>query len=244
MKTSSFTLLLAALITVFLTSSSSSCSKEDKTPAPDLSKGYPDAFTNKMSPKKLANLKKAGATIYEGQDPPALDGIFKAVEFIYSDSDGIDVGEKLTGFTDFQFSKFEDHNKQCLIDWAQWNDKDGSLIGISEGGGKYFPMAGHGNNFTVDAAEQITDAKTGKKYDYYSFYSGQVTADGIRNWESGLYEVDQNDNITWIRIFHDTDNFLPREIVKPGGRLSARPVADVGGKSDSQLEQLILHRHR
>lgn len=51
-------LLLAALVTIFLTVSSSSCSKEEKNPAPDLSKGYPDAFTNKMSPKKLAALKK------------------------------------------------------------------------------------------------------------------------------------------------------------------------------------------
>ncbi|WP_080057126.1 hypothetical protein [Spirosoma aerolatum] len=244
MKISRFTLLLAALITVFLTSSSSSCSKEDKTPTPDLSKGYPDAFTNKMSPRKLANLKKAGATIYEGQDPPALDGTFKAVEFIYSDSDGIDVGEKLTGFTDFQFSKFEDHNKQCLIDWAQWNDKDGSLIGTSEGGGKYFPMAGHGNNFTVDAAEQITDAKTGKKYDYYSFYSGQVTADGIKNWESGLYEVDQNDNITWIRIFHDTDNFLPREILKPGGRRAVVSGNDLTAITRNSGKKLITQSQR
>ena len=105
MKAPHFSLLLVCLVTIFLTSSSSSCSKEDKTPAPDLSKGYTDAFLNKVSPKKLANLKKAGATIYEGQDPPALDGNFRAVEFIASDSDGKDVGKTLIGFINYQFSK-------------------------------------------------------------------------------------------------------------------------------------------
>ena len=242
MKTTRFPILLIALVTIFLTTSSSSCEKEDKTPAPDLSKGYSDAFTNKMSPKKLANLKKAGATIYEGQDPPALDGNFKAVEFISSASDGKYVGEKLTGFTNYQFSKFDKDRKSCLIDWAEFNDKDGSLIESSLGAGLYHPMSGHGTNFSIDGTEQLTDAATGAVRDFYSFYSGEVTADGIRNWEFGIYEIDADDNITWIRIFHDTDNFLPREIIKPGGRLSAKQVADE--KSSNSFRQSVVRRHR
>ncbi len=243
MKTPHSSLLLVLLVTVFLTASSSSCEKEEKAPPPDLSKGYPDAFTNKMSPKKLANLKKAGATIYEGQDPPALDGNFQAFEFIASASDGKRVGEQL-GLIDYQFKMDKSlNNKTCLIDWAQWDgDK---LISSSEGvGDTYFPMSGHGFNFSIAGLEQITNEATGEKNDYWSSYSGQVTSEGIRNWESTLYTTDKDDNITWIRIFHDTDGFLPREIIKPGGRRAVISAAIRSAAAGSSGEKIILSRHR
>jgi len=109
MKTIRFSILLSLAVTIFLTASGSSCNKEEKkSPAPDLSKGYTDAFAKKMSPKKIANLKKSGATIYEGQDPPALNGIFRAIPYVAIDTYYTDeVGSDLSGFVDYQFSNFD-----------------------------------------------------------------------------------------------------------------------------------------
>lgn len=57
-----------------------------------------------------------------------------------------------------------------------------------------------------------------------------------------LYEVDKDDNITWMRIFHDTDGFLPREIIKPGGRRAAIPAAFLKAVTGSLGEKLVRHR--
>lgn len=200
-------ILTGILVTGFFVLSSESCGKKD--PDPDLSEGYPDAFTNKIPEKHINQLKKAGVTIYEGKNPPPVSGMYEAEEYIFSASDGKQVGESI-GVVAYIFEM--DSNpaiKACTIDWLQIYN--GETITTSQGGGDvYYPMAGSGANFSIAGMEQVTNLESGKKSDYYSTYSGIVTKNGISNWGSTLYTVDANDNINWIRHFKDSDNFVLR----------------------------------
>jgi hypothetical protein len=162
------------------------CSKNE--PAPDLSKGYPEKFTNKVSSKKINDLKKAGFPINEGIDPPALDGVFKGKIKVINSSDQVRIGVNLSYDLFFKFSKFESKYKTCLIDWREF--KNGKIRTFGGGGGEYL-MSGFNNKFTIIGYEDFVDTNLQTTY-YMTSYSGELTSNGIKDFTWGRFLLDKN----------------------------------------------------
>jgi len=154
----------------------------------------------------LAEIKANGQPIFEGLNPPDLNGRFRMSPYVLVSSnfnDGSQPGKK---FADkhIEFKNLDRSTLKLEVDVSQ-----GSNTG--EGFGSF--ISGEGNDFTVFVRVDRTD-EDGHTILSAEVYSGTLTDNGILNMYSSFFMVDDNGdpNNDKIengegRLFEDQDGF-------------------------------------
>lgn len=154
----------------------------------------------------LEAIEQNGQTIYDGYNPPRLEGRYFMAPPILSSSN-------------FDDSVFPGHTFIDLI--LEFSDFDPATltikVAITEGGitgeGRGSFISGQGNNFTVYVRIDSKDS-SGHEFLQADVYSGTLEPDGIRNLQRSVFMVDDkgDPNEEYIengqgRLITDADGF-------------------------------------
>lgn len=189
---------------------------------------FSDAVFQLVSPEMLDTLKAKGVPLFEGTEPPSLDGIFLLSPNLLIGSSIPEEQNQLnrTVFSDHKY-RFYGQSADGLslnIDY-KGIAKNGDVI--ARGLGYRGFVSGEGNRFTVFV--EITDFSEGSTANNCGFkvetrrleiYSGEVTAAGILNFVTSFYIKSKNSDpcnavapVGTLRITKDQDEFSKRSDV-------------------------------
>lgn len=196
------TLLLFATVLMFTLS----CSKKDENINPKKEDVFPDQIKNFLTQGMLDSLRGAGATIYSGNTPPIVNGIY----LLSPDSCIYDNTSALTGsiITDqrYRFSNQNNTNFTLTVDV-----KDLSTNALHQTAVKTF-ICGSGNNFSIFILRTILNTIPAEAY---NVYSGTLTTGGVLHLQNCLYIRNKGDDPTHlvakagtIRLFINAGNGL------------------------------------
>lgn len=186
-------------------------------PANPPGRDFSKAIQAIVSPAILDSLKKNGQPIYDGQQPPNIEGIYVLAKNLIvgsnlaNDQDSLNV--KL--FSDYKYRFYEQTNKNTKI-----KADHKATSGVSSGFGSNGLVSGKGNFFTVFIETTVTSDvnRNGKKYTVTALqldtYSGEITPNGIKNFVISFYMKEKSDDpekgivkVGTVRVFKDKDGF-------------------------------------
>jgi hypothetical protein len=140
--------------------------------------------------------------IYAGSTPPTIDGSFTSHQHepVYT-SDGYSWSGKLAD----QIMNFTDQDKQKNTINYQYR-QSGNLSDKTQ-----MVVMGEGDQFTIFAVMNGANASVNATYKMAEIVSGTMTADGIKDFFSGILMLEKNDpsnqlmKVGTYRIFKDGD---------------------------------------
>lgn len=157
----------------------------------------------------LTKIQDNGQVLYEGLNPPELEGKFVMSPYVLRSSnipDDFDAGTEF-GRKTIEFTDFDPESLRLAVTLEQ---------GGSVGEGYESFIAGTGDNFTVYVRVERTD-ENGNKRLLTEVYSGRLTGSGIFDMTSSIFMIDDfgdpEDNVIEIgqgRLFADQDGFSER----------------------------------
>ena len=190
------------LMTVMLAFCMASCGDDD-----DEDDG---GGTTATIPTKYRTILSPYITIYDGENPPMLDGTFlmSPDELVYTSDGAKEPGAILSDY----YVKFSKMNSSKGTIVYQGKTKNGSAdAGISAS------ITGNGNNFTVFFT--TTSSYKGATDKRFTIFSGTLTAKGIQNLHWAWIVTDKT---------NDPNNYLPEEgvyrIFKDGDGMAENAV--------------------
>ncbi len=210
MSTSVHTLLA---ITVFCLLGVSGCKKNEVDPT----KGFSDKIQSIISTDEIAKLRTRGMIINEGSVPPTIEGIYVSSphELLSGyEGDSYKTGDKFTDLI-FRFTNQSSTDKTAKVDI-----KNGGATGTGVGGF----LSGNGNNFTFFAEIDLKSGTATAKQ--VRIFSGEITADGIKNFYTTLLvtsKVDPNNELIPVGA---------SRIIKDGNSLASSRTTFRAGADD------------
>jgi hypothetical protein len=187
MKTTVIFLFLLAILL-----GTSSCKKKDV--APD---GLSQDIRNFVPDSTLNQLKAMGFSLYEGRNPPDLEGIYLATpRTLYSTSVPDDSYAPGTRFADQKLKVYGQDNQtlQASLDFKEFGIQGGQLLGQSLGAGAF--LAGTDASFTLFIKSEgyllFNDNLDTARYTLLDVYSGKRTSNGIQEFNNALLMLDDH----------------------------------------------------
>ncbi len=152
-----------------------SCSSDE-----EIFRDLSDDISNIVTDEILDIIEDLGMPIYEGQNPPNIEGIFLEAPHTLkaSNQDGDEIGHV---YNDWKFHLYNQNNSNLTIDLEY---KTSSSIGASS---KSY-ISGSGNNFSVFL--EVISEKGEYSAKMVRIISGQITEAGIGNCHIALFMVD------------------------------------------------------
>lgn len=154
----------------------------------------------------LDEIEANGQPIYDGYDPPKLEGTFFVSDLVKVESNFVDTANPY-GFADETIT-FSDYNEDKLT--LKIDYKQGGSIG--EGLGSF--ISGKGNNFTIYVRIDVEDLNNGHTHLLTKVVSGTLEENGIRDISISIFMVDDkgdpHDRLIENgqgRRFKDSNNF-------------------------------------
>ena len=190
-----------------------SCSQTEEV-NPD--QGFSKQIENFVPDSTIQTLRDMGLTIHEGTQPPNIEGIYQASPYVMLESNvPMESYEEGARFIDYRY-QFRDQNMKDLsisLDTKGINYNSGKVISESTGKGAF--LAGYGQEFT--AFIMLEGYSTYGRDTSYSqsleVISGEMTADGIKNFQMALVLLDDYGDpherlipVNTGRVFYDEDS--------------------------------------
>lgn len=176
MKNVSISLILIVVVLL------ASCKKKED----DLTVGFSEEIQKIVPSEILDDVKSKGMAVNEGRRPPKLDGVFYINPFEllspYGANDGWSKGYIIPGYT-YRFSNQTADNNFVEIDYKNGGGDTGSGLGAF--------LSGNGNLFSIFA--EVTGRSNGVDYVMLKIISGEITSNGIKNFQESLYMKEKSE---------------------------------------------------
>jgi hypothetical protein len=214
-------ILLAWLTGLFALMVLPSCEKEKE----DLSKGFSKELQSLVPDSTIQLLRDMGMIIHEGKNPPIIEGKFYlAPNLMDSSNVPNETREKGHRFADYRLYFHHQNNKDLTIklnsEALHILSDDTLVIGSSVGEGGF--LSGNGKEFSVfiisEGETYHNDKQDTARYRSLGLYSGELTPEGIKNYQKAFLMLDDYGDefdlyipVNTGRIFHDGD-FLARRL--------------------------------
>lgn len=207
MKKTFYSLITIAVTLVTL----NACSSDGGGNFPKPKKyNLPEKATTIVPEEVLDQMKAQNFPINEGTNPPVLNGTFVANpwKLLYTSHKGSwKVGKELYNY---KFTFYNQQQENLKLDYNyQGEFKD-------EGKGVASIISGNANKFSIFA--ETEGVENGIKCTLLSVFSGEVTANGIKDFRRVFYvkskENDPNNKLIPVgsmRIWYDSDAISPKE---------------------------------
>ena len=207
MKKRFYTIMAVMIASVGFTACSSDGGGNFKKP-----KKYdlPEEATTIVPEEVLDQMKAQDFPINEGINPPILNGTFVADpwKLLYtSHINSWKVGKELYNY---YFTFYEQQGVNLKLDYSYQGENTDIGKGVAT------IISGNGNKFSIFSKSQ--GIESGIKYTLLSVFSGEVTANGIKDLKRVLYvqskENDPNNTLIPVgdmRIWYDSDNISPKK---------------------------------
>ncbi len=220
----------APVALLVLTLALSGCKEYFSAPEPG---GFSDAIIRIIPQHTIDSLRALGFPIYEGFDPPAIEGIYFVSPNVltrrYSDQDALAVGFVFSDYK-YRFTDQNDSKNEISLDYKSFPTV------LEEGQGLGGFLSGTDSLFTLFVEEQgVANNIPNRKV---SIYSGTKIAGGIKNLEIAFVILektgdDLNERIIPVgtgRMLKDGDG-LSEEIstwrMQPGINNPSTPISAV-----------------
>jgi len=177
------------------------CKKEDKGDKDGLTKDVRNIIPDDI----LEKFKELGIDINGGLKPPNIEGVYFVTPLILKKSnfnDSYSVGSKFSDMT-ITFSKQDNSKLTVVTDYVQGNQKGNGL-------GSF--ITGSGNKFSIYT--EIAGTLSGNPFTNVEIYSGEITADGIKDFHwallvtvEGIGTIKRGEG----RLFYDSDGISPKQ---------------------------------
>lgn len=189
-----------------------SCSKSESEESAKY-QNLPQEVKSIISDKILRKLEASGMVIHTGTTPPNIEGTFDITPFELAFTDVPDnqyvVGYQITGYT-YRF--YDQQGVKIKTDYENLN-----LLSNDKAIGKGTIISGSENKFTAYMTFEGEDSAIGASYKQLAVISGEITAQGIKNFKYAFYLLEKNDPLDTLmpvggtRIWFDSDNMSERE---------------------------------
>ncbi len=165
----------------------------------------------------IAKVRELGIPIYEGRNPPNIEGAYLMAPLYMTKSTVPNEPVKPDGFNDYKIKVYAQNsaNLTASLDTKSINKSTGNVSATSTGQGTY--LAGNGNFFSLFVILETKRTNSTTRSRTVEVYSGELTATGIRNLQSTLFMLedygDSNNELIPIntgRAFKDNDGFSER----------------------------------
>lgn len=199
--------LLLFCITLSIGVISSCKKKQQTTDTTGLGPNFPVVINTIVTPAILDTLTKHGTIVYNGLNPPTVNGIylFSPDLCLYDNSSSKAAG---TLFTDYKF-KFSNQNTAQYTINVDLKAVNSNVVDAASANSSTF-LSGNGNFFSVFS--QTTGVLSGISYKSLDVYSGEMLSGNIKNFQHTIYLVskgaDPNNLLAiagTIRVFADKD---------------------------------------
>ena len=205
----------------------------------------PNSVTSIVSPERLKDLEDLGITINKGTTPPNIEGSYRVSPFKKINANFDDPYNEVLDYT-YTFS--EQDNTALTVMVGEYNNEDGT-VGTGSGELQGAAISGHGNLFSI-FAKIHTDYPNGAKSDMISVISGELTDEGIKNFQYALIMDDNYGNANDYLIGNGqgrlwaTDNEISFKLLKnvngifqyAGTAFKYPTSATVGGDENFDVE--------
>ncbi len=165
--------LIALLLVAGLMLTLNACKKETVDPSTGLS----TKIQNIVPAAALADLKAKGLVVNEGSQPPNIEGVYLASPMRlvspYGPTDNYSIGKIIA---DYRYRFYSQVGDEVKLDYTNANNDTGT------GQGAF--VSGYGNKFTLFIA--TTGVSRGVNYKAVNVISGEITANGIANFQQAL----------------------------------------------------------
>ena len=162
--------------------------------------------------------KEAKAIIPERTNPPNIEGIFATgkleLTYISSEDNGYPIGKQIEGY---RYKFYNQKGTKLKADYVHE-----SLLSDDRASGKGVIISGSGSKFT--AYLQLTGSLLGATYTQVAVYSGEMTANGVKDFQWALCLIDKKDDtlnklmpIGGMRIWVDTSKLATKKKEFPYG---------------------------
>ena len=161
----------------------------------------------------LRKLEANGMVIHTGTTPPNIEGTFNITPFELAFTDVPDnqyvVGYQITGYT-YRF--YDQQGVKIKTDYENLNS-----LSNDKAIGKGTIISGSDNKFTAYMTFEGEDSAIGASYKQLAVISGEITAQGIKNFKYAFYLLEKNDPLDTLmpvggtRIWFDSDNISQRK---------------------------------
>ena len=167
----------------------------------------------------IGKMAANGMTINEGTNPPNIEGIFATgiLELIYksSEEDGYPIGKEIEGY---RYKFYEQKGTKVKADYVHED-----LVSDDNATGKGAIISGSGNKFT--AYLKLTGSFQGLTYTEGAVYSGEITANGVKDFQWAFCILDKKNDHTdkklipigGIRIWVDKSKLAVKKQEYPYG---------------------------
>jgi len=171
--------------------------------APVDEEGLTEDIRNIIPDKYIKILKKFGFQINGGNTPPNLEGYFLADPLELVDKN---FGSDVAFQKDMYLTLYEQNNIDLTIKvnynvWCDYTGKGdtGNICMEVNGLGSF--IVGEGNKFTIFAESIRTNADGNSKAKTVEAFSGEITANGIKDYQWAVIMIDNGDgnNGKWIK---------------------------------------------
>lgn len=129
-------------------------------------------------------------TIHEGTNPPNIEGIFSTgiLEMIYTSlkDDSYPIGQEIESY---RFKFYEQEGTKVKTDYI-----NEAITANDQARGRGTIISGNGNKFTAYLDMNITDLEI--KTRDVSVLSGEITPEGIKNFQYGFLKIEKTGDIT------------------------------------------------
>ncbi|MEO8770381.1 MAG: hypothetical protein ABI402_09865 [Ferruginibacter sp.] len=147
-----------------------SCKKDH-----DSGNGLSSKINNIISQEIIDELESRGMAINKGDQPPSIEGIYLANPYTltspYSSEDPWQAGHVIG---DYKYKMYDQKGDDVKLDY-----KNASLSDIGNGVASF--ISGSSKKFSLFA--QLTGVSSGISYKQVSIISGEITADGIKDFQ-------------------------------------------------------------
>ena len=161
----------------------------------------------------LRKLEANGMVIHAGTTPPNIEGTFNITPFELAFTDVEDyqyvVGYQITGYT---YHFYDQQGVKIKTDYENLN-----LLSNDKAIGRGTIISGSENKFTAYMSFEGEDKSIGASYKEVAIISGEITAQGIKNFRYAFCLLEKNDPLNTLmpvggtRIWFDSDNMSERE---------------------------------
>lgn len=165
-----------------------SCSKSDNSEPKRFD--IPAQARAIISEEYIAKMAANGMTIHEGTNPPNIEGIFSTgiLEMIYTSlkDDSYPIGQEIESY---RFKFYEQEGTKVKTDYI-----NEAITANDQARGRGTIISGNGNKFTAYLDMNITDLEI--KTRDVSVLSGEITPEGIKNFQYGFLKIEKTGDIT------------------------------------------------
>jgi hypothetical protein len=190
----------------------------------------------------IAKVRELGVTIYDGQTPPNIEGVYLIARNYMTKSSVPNETVQPDGFADLKLRIYNQSSAKLTasLDTKAVDPNTGNLLSTATGTGTF--LSGNGNFFSLFVVVESQRTNSTTRSRTLEVYSGELTASGIRNLQSTLFMLDDygdpNNELIPIntgRAFKDSDGFSERTA-------NFRMAAPEGstGTQNSAVEQLLF----